>query len=500
MTAPGILLAATTVIVGWLALLPLRDRLGPLGYHACAIPAGVLGWSVVASVSMALESGWTVWLVAGSLFIWCGGVWLIAWLTFGRWPEKRLPTPGEWAGHAIFLGGVLLVAMIFSLLGVSAFSADGWSQYEPDGMVLSEVGRIAERALGNRMVSVSALHAAYHFFGGEFTHVIQPVLAMATALIVGAGIWWSTARRLALRWRALVTAVPVLAMLTNAVYAFHAIYIHSHMISAMFLALAMVALLKGSDAEDMDCSWLIVAGLGTAGVVLSRPDGAAYAVVPILVASALLVRATNVGRSVPAAFFGPLLGAVSVVVVGGIVQHGNWWTRKLSLQTLLIFLALYAFTWVLVRAICSGNHTGWLRTGTNPLRLAVALDFLALFVAWRVWFDTVMHSLSNMMSNLLSTGGYRSFWPLMSSVVVISLSLRPNSSRHRFTAYALFAVVQFMVIAFVLHGIRHPGRIGWGDSFTRVSFQIVPVIYLYVGLYIGELARAVLGRDQAGHR
>lgn len=487
---PGVLLALCTLVIGWIALLPLRGWMGSLGYHVCAIPVGVLGWSVVASVSMALRSGWSMTLVVCSLALWWALVWAAA-VFVGSPARRRSKQVSEtpWWTYLVVFVAVMSVSAVFAWVGVSAFSADGWSQYEPDGIILHESGMTSPRALGNRMVVVSALHAAYHFFGGEFTHVIQPVLGLVTALLVATGIWWATLESLRGLTRVAVVAVTTLAMLSNAVYAFHSVYLHSHMVSAMFLILAVVALLRASE-QAVNPGWLVVAGFGTAGLLLARPDGAAYALVPVLVAGALLMRAKAPARMTDA-FFGPLFGVVALVIAGGIIQHGVWWTRKLSLGTLALFLGLYALAWLFVRVISPGDRLVWARTGVNALRLLVATDAIILLAVWQRWTESVMLSLTNMMSNLLVTGGYRSFWPAMGSVLVVSTALRPRSTRHPFTAYAFFALVQFMVIAFVVHGVRHPGRIGWGDSFTRVSFQAVPVFYLYMGLYLSELVRAL---------
>ena len=498
---PGVVLTAVSLVVGWMALAPVRNRLGAVGYHLVALPVGLLGWGLVTSVSMAAGSGWGIWwpvaLLAWAAIV-AGGTW---WFTREMAPVERSPVP--WWSFLIALLGLVAFAWAIAQAGITAYSVDGWSQYVPDGLLQHDAGRTSGRSLGHRMLLLPAIHAGYYAVGGEFPHVIHPVMGLLTAALVWVGTWWA-ASGLGKIVRALAATSITLLMTASAAFLFQALYIHSHMITAMYLLLALLSLGKATGwmrvssrssvrepAEEpgLDPAWLLIAGLATSAIVLARPDGAAYSIVPLAVAVALMLRQHAAARSVDA-FFGPSIAVTLLVSAGAFVQAGIWESDKLSGAVFLAFLGAQVVAWLIMRFL-SGRSPAWLATGTNPLRLIIGIDILALSLIWRRAGEQAITTVQNMSTNLLSQGGYRFTWPYAAAVLTLSLALRPRSTRHPYTGYLLFAIVQFFAIALAVHSLTHPGRLGWGDSFNRVAFHVLPVVYLYAGMYLGEVLAAL---------
>jgi len=493
----GVALTLVSLLVGWLALAPARRRIGTLGYHLAAIPVGLLGWVVCSAAAMALGVGFGWLLVIVGLAAW---VALVAgctlWVTrsFGEPHFAKVP----WWSYIVVLGVLATFSWAVATAGITAYSADGWSQYVPDGMVMSEIGKTSGRALGHRMVLLTAVHAGYFALGGEFPYVIHPVMGLVTAGLLFAGVWWAAARSSRLVRGALAAIVTTL-LVSNAVYLFMSLYIHSHMITAMYILAAIVAtgravgwLGRERAGSSTEPTWLVIAGLATAAVVLARPDGAAYSLIPFAVAAAVLVRVRAQAAEVDA-YFAPLVGTSALVTAGAMAQTGVWESDKLPGIVLLAFIGAQAMVWIALRWL-SGRDTNWLARGTNAVRAIVALDVPVLLVVWRRAGEQGVAAVQNMTANLLSQGGYRFVWPYAAGVLGMSVALRPRTTRNPYTAYVLFAIVQFFAVALAVHALTHPGRLGWGDSFNRVAFHILPVVYLYAGLYVSELVAAVTGQ------
>jgi len=248
---------------------------------------------------------------------------------------------------------------------------------------------------------------------------------------------------------------------------------------------------RRSADDRTEPAWLVIAGLATAALVLARPDGAAYSLIPFAVAAAALVR-VRAGAAEIDAYFAPLVVTSALVTAGAMVQTGVWESDKLPGALLLAFIAAQGLVWVAVRWL-SRRDLGWLARGTNAVRTIVALDVPVLLVVWRRAGEQGMAAVQNMTTNLLLQGGYRFVWPYAAGVLGMSVALRPKTTRNPYTAYVLFAIVQFFAVALAVHALTHPGRLGWGDSFNRVAFHILPVVYLYAGLYLSELVAAVTG-------
>jgi len=490
---PQLAFVAVTVATGWAALWPLRSRVGAAGYHLAAFPTGLLGWGLVATAALALRTGYS-WLLAGTVLI----AFAAAFFALAR-HALRAEEPGTrplpawtFAAWALVLGAF---TGAMASWGISVFSHDGWAQYELYSWPLFDTGAGSLVMLGQRMLLPPAFHAAYHLFGGEFAGFVYPVLSLHVAVLVGAVT--ARAARAAGRWTALaLTAVVVTAMVAHVTYLFMSIYVHSHTISALYLLLAGAGIMYAHESAQraghgapLSPAWLLVAGTGVAGIFLSRPDGPAYAMAAVLLGGYALVSARADRRGI-SMLFAPVVVLAGAYTMATIINQGIWTTPKIGAGTLIGFTVLYAVIWALLRFV-PFSRLDWLATGTNTLALLVAVESIALVWLFRVLGEQANTTIFTMMTNLLEQGGWRSFWPLITAMVIVSVVLSPREGRHPFTTALLFYAAQFFVIAFAVHGVTHPGRLGWGDSFNRVAFHSVPLIFAYLGVYAAGLTRTL---------
>lgn len=488
---PQLSFALVTLIVGWVALWPLRARLGPGLYHLAALPTGLLGWGFVASVSIALSAGYTWPLAAGSLLVFSAVFYAVS--AAATRHEQAVPKVAPWT----FLVWALVIAAFTAVMAsweIAVFSHDGWAQYELYSWPLFDKGNAAAIMLGHRMLIPSAFHAAYHLFGGEFASFVYPVLSLHIALLVGLTTM-KVARPRGVTAAVLTATVVVVTMVGHVTYLFMSIYVHSHAPTALYLLLAAIGVKHAFDDAVTDSgvrrlrpSGALLAGIGLAGTFLSRPDGPAYGMAILLLAGYALLY-SRARRNETTLIIGPTVVLGGAYILATIVNRGMWTSPKIDASTVLMFLALYTAIWVVYRFVPL-SRCRWLSAGTNLIALVIAVEAVGLVWLFRVLDAQAVRTLLTMGENLLSQGGWRSFWPAATAMLVVSIVFRARTGRDRFTSALLFYLVQFFVIAFVVHGTSHPGRLGWGDSFNRVAFHAVPLIFLYLGVYAGGLVRA----------
>lgn len=483
---PQLALVGCSLAIGWASLWPIRTSLGPWGFHGAAMPTGLLAWSMPAIVAIALHREYSPLLVLVSIALW---IVLIAGagMLFGR-PRQAEQAAPQWWTFALVAAAYLALAALIASWGIAVYSHDGWAQYTLSGWLLHDAGEASHILVAQRMLSLSAIQAAYATFGGEFDSVVFPTMALATTGLVALGTLWAS-ERLPRLVRGVLALGVVTLMATTPTFAFMSLYFHSHMITAMFLLLAVIAVWRGTRDEDGNGAWIFVAGLAATGVVLARPDGPAYVFIIVLTLVAAMLRARCDVKRYDAFFLMPAL-LLGLYTVATIIQRGMWTSSKISAMQMLEFAALYVIAWAVLRFV-PWQRSDWLTYRTNTLALILSTEAIVIVWVFRRIGMQGVKTLENMLVNLLQNGGWRSFWWFMAAFLIISVALKA-ARRDPFTGYVLFAASQFAVIALIIHGVAHPGRLGWGDSFNRVAFHAVPLLYLYLGMHAAGLMRAFL--------
>jgi hypothetical protein len=495
------LLAVIALLTGWAALFPLRRQLGAWGYHGVAFLVGLLAWTFVTTLTTLVSDGYSaVYVVAGHL-VFIGAVSGAGWLL----ARSGVPTPADsavaWWTWPAAAAVVLGLAAAHVLIGVTVVAFDSYAHYDISGIWLLDTGRIDLTIISGRNVLVPSLHAATRFLGGEWTYAVYPLLAdSALALLFGALYAQAFAkRRRAVRIGLSALLVGVLATVPG--WVFHSYFVHSNMISAAYLTLAVVGIGCasgfGSGARSADSpAWMVPAGLGAAGFVLARPDGIAYLFV-LLALTAILYLARLVPLRAYAVFFGFAMAPIVAVLAAALVELGVWEAFKLDGTTALAVVAaafVFAGASPLVRRV--GWLDTWLSSGMNATRLAVLANVvpITLLLYWKR--DTFFPQLSNMLGNLMQKGEWGFLWYTIAGVIAISLVFWRVTARAPWSWTLLYAVGQFLVVAIVVHSTAHGAYLSWNDSFNRVALHVLPLLFWYMGSFVGALADSYTEGDR----
>ena len=502
------LLVLLTLLIGWAALWPIRRQLGATGYHLSAFVAGVLGWSFGAIVSSLTGRPLDAISALGGVALFCGVVWWIARRSFVDVDVLEDRTVG-WQTFAVAAG---LTGGLSGLIAITRFtiaSSDSYAGVWPMSIALARDGALTADLLATRGVTTLAVGAGQIMVGGGWMYVFYPMLAAALLGMLALLIWEGSPAGTSARVKvSVIVAITVLSLI-DPTFFYHSLYVHSHMLSALFLLTAVGAIHLARDADTAAArSWLMVSGLATAGLVLTRPDGLAYAFVPVAVALAYLTtsdepRPLNVG-----AFYLALLIPVGATFGAGIVETGLWEHSKLSATTALAMIALLGVTMFvpsIVRAVRTRLRLRWVPSGTRllPALTGAALALIAL--AWLLGPEAFTVAAENGYANLTVDGGWGPFWFMVAGFMVASTASGDALGWRVRTRELFLTIVLFLEIVALVHGTSHSGRLGAGDSLNRVMFHLVPLVLLYMGWVLARVGSELMpaagaGRHSTGRR
>ena len=488
------------VVVGWVALWPSRNRLGVLAYHLAALPAGLMA----APLALAVSS--TIGRPLGALSATAGALVLTA----GLWGLQRAVLPRDAvARHRVaplsFLVAVGVMAAfgtIVGLLGFTATNFDSMASYWPLGVLLSRKGAFTIMIAASRSPLIPSMNAIHVMFGSDWAYVIYPVLAVTFALWIAVTLWEGplSASGWSRRGRLIVAGGSIAFLALEPSFVFNALLVHSNMISGLYLIMSLSSIWMAvrPDTDDVEPAYLILAGIFAAGLALTRPDGLVYVFVPVAVAiSALTVSKIRLRDVV--AFFAPLLVLVLGVFAAGYYKLGMWHASKLNGRTALAVLAVLALSsagpWLVEHA----QRLVPVRvSGEGFLGVAVPVAAVLMVAVFVLKWGSAKVALENAGINLfLGAGGYNYLW--YAAVVILVLSvLTGDALRNRsWTRSPFLGIMFFFVIAGLVHGTSHEGRIGPGDSFSRVAFEIVPVVVWFAGAMVARILSPASDTDSA---
>ena len=482
----------TSLLVGWMALWPTRRQLGALGYHLSAYPVGLLSCVAVTATSTLRGHplDWTSVALGLAVYV------LLGWVTAraagtGMSDQVRPAGVPAWT-FAVAALAATGASAVLAASQLTVVSGDSWNSYWPRGLQLARDGVFTAPILAERGVLIPSLNAIHTLFGGDWLYVAYPMLAANMLLLLVYALVRRPGSGRTSKVGAWVASGTLAFLLTTPLFVSHAFYVHSHLLSATYLLLSLMAVEQarsGGDVTPAKRSWLMIAGFSTAGLALTRPDGLAYALIPVLSALALLTAASNTsrGRST-VVFFVPMIAPVLLTYLAAFLTLGLWESSKLGGHTSAILVALLAAC-CLVPASVARLRSSRARLMREDwiLALTTAGASLVILVVAALRWDMFRLAVLNAGSNLFMTGAWWHVWYAFAALLLLTVlsgdALRPGSATRR----VFLSIALFFVVAVVVHGTSHVGRVGPTDSFNRVAFHIVPVILWYAGMVLHRI-------------
>jgi len=502
---PGVALVMIAAVVGALGLQGVRDLLCPWGFRLSVLPVGLMGWAFVVLVTVSTGAVWRWMVVLPSLAVYAVLIHVASTSAAGRraWPVESRFSFVDLA----YLAALWIVSTAAAASGLTFFNNDSWMGYELGGWRIWATSTLPPFYFSWRGLTLPAIHAGHRFLGGEWAFLPYLVLSVIVALAVGYALLRTMRAPRGRDARMVVAVVTVLLMITTAPYVWQSMHVHSHIPTALYLLLAVIGITQAivqRDAESagVDGAWMFVAGLSSAGVILTRPDGIAYAFAIHVVCAAALMTGRLAVRSGTVYFASALLPPAATLAVVVATEGAYAVPERLSAVVygaLVVASVLFAVGVVML---------AWRLSETSRLRRPGWIyGFLGAGMAFTVVGtymlrpETARLAASNGWTNLTTVGGWNNYWAW--AVVVIAVALATRADR-TYGADAkellILGIVTFFTIAFAVHGLTHPGRLGWGDSLNRVAFHVVPLMFWLFGLTLSRLAERITTRAESSLR
>lgn len=474
------------VLTGWVALWPLRRALGPMAYHVAALPTGLLAGALAGAVSTLTGRPLDLVSALGGAVALVVCVWLAAWVTRAGDVAVERGAVGWAKSFALAAGSTVVFCVAVGVARFTVPNNDSFISYWPLGVQLNRVGEFTLGLMAARSPLLPGMNAIHVAFGSDWAYVIYAAMAAVVVLWTAFTLWTGPLTGASRRTRLLVAGGAMLFLAIEPSFLFHSFFVHSHMVSAMYLLISLTSLWmalrpdRAAADEPPAAAFLILAGACAAGLALSRPDGLAYQFVPVAAAISVLTVSAVRWRSV-LAFFGPLLFVAAGTYAAAFIHLGLWKSDKLGGTTsaaILVVLVAAAFGPWIVRGL---DRVLPIRiAGERFLSVGTALAAVMMLAVFVLKWDAASVALDNARVNLFQgPGGYYLLWYGAVAVLVISLFTGDALRERSWTRPAFFAICLFFTIAGVVHGASHEGRIGSGDSFNRVAFHAIPLVVWY---------------------
>lgn len=467
-----------SVLASWILLWSERNVLGWL-YHLVAFPIGLLLWVVATSWSgiTGFDYSGTTILVAFSIFtiVGIGNIFLR--------PSRTETNKLSVSSYVIFMVSILSLSWLFQKVGYTIAGWDSIVHYEIPGLTLMESGRYSSVLMGEWSPLLPSMHAANRFFGVDWTYVPYPILACNVLVLLGYGCYRFAFVQLPAKPRAIFAILIPLGLGSLPAFVFQALHVHSQMISALYLLVAILALRCAQQSSEGRGAFVVVAGFAMGGLSVARPDGLAYMFVPGTVAAILIAHDRWKVHEI-AKFVFASLSCLLFSYICAFVNLGLWESRKLSgKQAIALLMVSVLFSVVIF-------FLPLIRRRWPNVNAKRAIGLLACFGASVVVIGVALIkssgfqiATSNMITNLLFTGGYGALWWGVFSGFLLSILFFGLLKKADFSDMLGVGIFLFFAIAIAVHSISFPGRLHPADSFNRVAFHILPIALWFLASF-----------------
>lgn len=371
---------------------------------------------------------------------------------------------------------LLSFTLCFILVMVLA-SHYNYSIASPDSVVMISTGRrftyegfspriIEELSL--RGVFLPQLQSASVFLGDDYLYAAQPAFGF-TFILTYFYASHCILRHLGLsKRRVLMYAILSTVVLFSTYFvAFQFFYIHTNLISAVYLFVAVAGFWFVSVKENHE--WLIVGILAITGFSLARTEAPLFA----LLFLTLVISTGGVSFQAKLKTILPYLCFMIFWYLYLYWMMGEGTYILNPDRTLLVVSSLFALGLLVFL-----SEVRWIKKFLLPYLPQVMLGILGLLLV--VMFvqksDHFISSIYSSIFNMLETGEWGLTWLMFSFLLLVSF-LGPQVLKEELFSYG---IVSFFALLLAIVYFRVPYKSGWGDSANRMFTHILPIVVLYV--------------------
>ena len=371
---------------------------------------------------------------------------------------------------------ILSFAFAFLVILVLA-SQFNFSVASPDSAIMISAGRrvahgsFSDEIIGElslRGVFLPQLMSAAVFLGDGYLYAAQPAFAFTffalyfylSKRVLGHLV---TEKRLAL----ILSVLSSLVLFSTYFIVFQFFYIHTNLISAAYLFLAVsafwLAAVEGKDA------WMTLGMLGLLGFSLARTEAPVFAL-PFLV---LVISSGKIPYRIRLRTMLPYSFSLVAWYLYLLARMGEGTYILNRERTLVIIVSLIALALLVILSELKSIKR-YLLPHLPKIMLGVLVLALLLMVIHKPEHYRI--SVYALILNMLESGEWGMTWLVYWFLFVVSQAGPRFPQEDLF----LYGVILFFALLLAIVYFRVPYRVGWGDSANRIWTHILPITILYV--------------------
>lgn len=376
---------------------------------------------------------------------------------------------------------LLSTALVFTLVPLLA-SYYNYSIASPDSVVMIATGRrftfeglppsiIEELSL--RGVFLPQLQSASVFLGDDYLYAAQPAFGFTFVMaffyishrILGQ---LGLSKRQALTYTLLATLI----LFSTTFIAFQFFYIHTNLISAAYLFIALGGFWFVSVEGNED--WMIIGTLALTGFSLARTEAPLFA----LLFLTLVISAGRISYKTRLRTILPYLSGLIFWYLYLYLRMGEGTYILNPERTLLVIGSLIALALLVLV-----SEVKWIKEFLLPHLPKIMLGILALLLVVMVLQkpDHFRISIYSNIFNMLETGEWGLTWLVFIFLFFVSLT----GPRVPGEELLFYGILSFFAALLAIVYFRVPYHTSWGDSANRMFTHILPIVVLYVLMKTG---------------
>jgi hypothetical protein len=393
---------------------------------------------------------------------------------------------------------IILYSLVFFLLEIF-FSKYNFTNITPDSLYVLKMSKvIAETGFSNlRWDSPAAfgyfigmMQTAAHFLKVDYLYILQPMFSMNFILLFALIIYELSENFGNIIVRVLFSFAATLFLFSSAIMRFEFSYIHSNLITGIFLFILMTCFIFWIKSSDH--SWLIFALFSGIGFSLTRTENP----ITLLIFVTLFLGLSQLTYTHRIRYFAPLIAMVAVfelILLFIDSPFVDFPHQKLSDTMIFMFVVLLISYLVFLLISKWEIIEKFIFPHLHSIFTMTIL--IALIVAIILKTENIIVSFITLFWSAVLKGGWESTWQIAIPLVILFGYRKANNDP---SVKLLQLGIPLYFIAILMMSLNN-GRPfinpRWSSSPNRMFTQILPLVIMLITLMISKIKSSKISID-----
>ena len=381
--------------------------------------------------------------------------------------------------------------IIFSLIVLSLelfFSEYNFTNITPDSLYVLKMSQvIAKTGFTNlrwdSMASfgyfIGMMQAAAKLINVDYLYILQPMFSMSFIFLFGYILYELSEDYGSTLVRVLFSFAATLFLFSSTIMRFEFSYIHSNLITAIFLFLLIICYIFWEKTTDQ--SWLIYAILSGLGFSLTRTENP----ITLLIFVTLFLGISRSKYAQRVRYIAPMIGLVAFFEAILLFIDSPHVKEMINPSMVFVFVVLLSFYLVFLLISKFDIIEKWIFPHLHKILTFFSLT--VLFCAIVIKTNHMVVSSITLFSSAVLQGGWTTCWLIVIPLLAI-FSFRKANTDPSFTLLQFGIPLYFIAILIMSFIDGHPyTNPRWSSSPNRMFTQILPLGLLLITLTLGKI-------------